>query len=154
MSALWVSESLSEILVLVLFHTIQKPNVRKPKTTQSKSKTMAYKQFTFYDCMYTRWRECGEDWKLLNDGPSEWKRMADIIPFRLITLDPVWVDSTPDCIALKIDGGEMDTATGHMILFTIAQDRPGGVVMMCKVFEDSDTVQVTAKGKVIAPVEK
>ena len=80
--------------------------------------------------------------------------MADIIPFRLITLDPVWVDSTPDCIALKIDGGEMDTATGHMIFFTIAQDRPGGVVMMCKVFEDSDTVQVTAKGKVKAPVEK
>jgi hypothetical protein len=47
-------------------------------------------------------------------------RMADIIQFRLITLDPVGVDWTPDCIAIKIDGGEMDIATGHTISFTIS----------------------------------
>jgi hypothetical protein len=94
--------------------------------------------------MCARWRECGNDWKLLEDGSSAWKRMAQIIPFRLITIDPVWVDSTTDCITLKIDGGEMDIATGHTIFFTIAQVSPGGIIMMCKVFEDSDDVQVIA----------
>lgn len=73
--------------------------------------------------------------------------MADIIPFRLITLDPGWVHLTTDCIALKIDGGEMDTVMGHTILFTIAEVPLSGIIMMCKVFEDSDDIQVVMKKK-------
>lgn len=106
-----------------------------------------YRQFTFYDCMYTRWKEYGTSWIPLHRGTLEWQRMADVVPFRLVTLDAAW-EKAQDRIALKIDSGTVDDPQGHVITFTVAQCLAPGVIMTCKVFEDSDDIEVLAKGVV------
>lgn len=100
--------------------------------------------FQFFDAMYVAYIARGHKWMLLKHGTDEWRtRKADVIPYRLKTLGECWEDATVHNVGLKVDN-LLVSSNGHAICFSVMHTEKC-LLFECKVFEDTDDIEVVRR---------
>ena len=100
--------------------------------------------FEFYDFVYGILRMgggTGDSWKWISGYGRKYtfrhQEMARVALHRLVTFGKEWRYTSVDSLALRVTDCITDEASGHIMMFEIA-DRDTGTVSKFSVYEDSD----------------